>query len=206
MRLYPPSRKPEPTPPGFTAANCGSVYRDALDLLDKIKKNPRNQLQKPYEQAELLVSESSLNAEEIKLFFSTVLADMVEAATKFEVYFKKWLHCFEELPFMVCELGGDHGNVFALAFLAEFRDEIPQWTPETSKRLDDALTACQAPFLSRFITQLKQARSKHTAKKCPCNNDKFINCDTLGLLAELQTKELRRVQRGQPSTQTHKSV
>ena len=30
IRLFPPDRPPEPTPPSFCAANCGSVYRSAV--------------------------------------------------------------------------------------------------------------------------------------------------------------------------------
>ncbi len=98
----------------------------------------------------------------------------------------KWLDCFTRLPFLVCELGGDRGRDFCIAFLLMFSTQIGL-TSAIRAQLEGAANQA-GPHCQDFRQHLEHAQRNHRDNKCECNTSTHQHCDTLGLLTVMLTQ------------------
>ena len=113
-------RRARRLPPAFCAASAGKVLRELKAHLQRVVAAPRQEFQRAFAPCETLLEAFKAAPEHKETAEAHSMAkleeDIKRGTTVFGDLVQKWLGCMTRLPFLVCELGGDAGRLFALAF------------------------------------------------------------------------------------------
>ena len=182
-RIWKDDGKLHPTPPGFCAANLGQEYRRVKAQFARIKSNPRREFAVSLEQAALLLNDGEISAEESSAFLERLKHDLLEATVVFETWVRKWLDCLHDLPWLVCELAGQDGKEFALAFLLAYKTSLPL-RPEHVSLVKQVFDQTPAESLARiYVKHLNTAIAKHAGTE-------IIYCYMCNLYMCIQTRSV----------------